>query len=235
MVTTKRIIALALGTWTCLSGRLAPARDVEAYPKLTVSIPRICAPRIDGDLTDIGWTHASLKGGVAIIDLVHSWQHAPMHRTDSPRIVYLGYDEEALYICMVTHVKDAAEWIDAPDNGWYGDALEFNIWPDPKKGFVNLVINAAALYGQNCFDGTERHDKIKVASKATDIRWNLEVAIPFKWLRMPTPSPGDRVPLTLAVREPKKKSNHNKGQGLLWKALRGKVKIKDAGTGVFTR
>jgi len=94
-----------------------------------------------------------------------------------------------------------------------------NLWPDPEKGHVGLVINAAGLFGVNSFDGVERHDPIKIASKATDIRWQLEVAIPFKWLRMPTPNPGDRIPITLAVREPKKKTNNERWGHLMFHDL----------------
>jgi|GEM_PF-1798481 len=216
------------------------ARDPNVYPKLSVQIPRMSAPRVDGDLTDIGWTEASRKGGSVVIDLIHSWQHAPIYRSDSPRIVHIGYDSEAIYIAMITHMPDAANTIDAPDNGWLGDALAVDICVDPTvvegtKGYIGLVINAAGLYGANSFDGKSREGPIKIASNISDIRWQLEVAIPFKWLKMDPPSPGDRIRISFTAREPAKELNNKKAKGLLWNAQRGVPKIERFGEGVFGR
>jgi len=106
------------------------AADPEVYPRLKVSIPRMTAPRIDGDLTDIGWTEVGRKGGSTVVDLLHSWQHAPIRRIEHPRIVYLGYDNEALYVSVINYHPDPKSLAE-PENGWLGDAFTLCVQPDP--------------------------------------------------------------------------------------------------------
>jgi hypothetical protein len=104
----------------------------------------------------------------------------------------------------------------------------------PEEGFVNLVIDAAAFFGINSFDGIERRD-IKIASKTTDIRWNLEVAFRFKFLRMTPPNRGDRVSITLARSRTKEEDQQQQRTGPPLEGFAGPSQNRAHGFGIFTR
>ncbi len=168
-----------------------PAFCAGQVPNYRLTIPRITPPRIDGDVTDLAWTECSLKNGKIVIDL----DNAANFRVDLPRIAYLGYSSQALYVCVINFTPDPKKLVSAkPQTFWFGDDVELYIQPAgfTEAEFVQIGITPDGGVGQLCHDGRNRDaTEVKTASVRADNRWCLEVAIPFSYLGVPPPKPGD--------------------------------------------
>ncbi len=180
-----KTVTLAFLLWSSIAfcaGQVANFRLV---------IPRISPPRIDGDITDITWTECSLKDGKVVIDLGNEANS----RVDCPRVAYIGYSNQALYLCVINFSQDPGKLISAgPKAFWYGDDIELYIQPAgfAPEVYVQIGITPNGEAGQMCIDGKERNiTDVKIASTKSGIRWCCEIAVPFSYLGVPPPKPGD--------------------------------------------
>lgn len=164
-------------------------------PNHTLTIPRISTVRIDGDLTDIGWTEASEKGAKIVSDLSGDGRR----RSPYPRVAYVGYDSTAFYVGGVVYSPDAAKLRGGSGRSLYqGDCIELIFQTDParRQDFVYLGVSVS---GDVCVipfaaAGTPpAYDESLVKAKASrdDIRALIEVAIPWTFLQVAPPRAGD--------------------------------------------
>jgi len=220
-----RVVVVQLLAITLLAAQAA-ADVTGPHEKLTVNIPRITAPRIDGDLTDIGWTEASIKGGRAVVDLLFSWKHPPQKRLKRPAIVYLGYDNEALYVSMI-HFDPDAESRPVPKSCWTDDGMTLHLMSTADKGPVQLKMNGACV-AVNSLDGKKRKSGFaKVREHTEGITWRIEAAIPFDWLQLGTPETGDTWGISIALN-----LNRENVAGV-WSMQTGQFKVKELSHAVF--
>ena len=169
-------------------------------PNYELVVPRIAAPNIDGDITDLSWTEASQKNGKIVIDL----NNEAKFRVPLPRIAYLGYDQEALYLCIINFCADPAKLVAAgAGHFWNGDDMEVFIQPDLRNdGFTQVAVTPDGVVCGKDYDQVPRDRQlVRAASAKSDLRWMVELAIPYRFLGVPPPKPGDRWGLNLSGRQ----------------------------------
>jgi len=167
-----------------------PGAAAGKRPNLRFTIPRITAPAIDGDSTDIAWTEASLKDGKVVVDLTLGGRR----RVDLPRIVYAGYDSESLYFCVINFCEDPSKLKGGPRRMfWQGDDIEARIQTDPASpAYFLLGVTPENVAVLKCCGGTVEPDEklVRTQSRRDGIRWVCEIAIPFAALKLPPPEAG---------------------------------------------
>jgi len=182
---TLIIVTLCIGPAT-----FAGAGRISSKKELTV--PRITAPRIDGDVTDIAWTTAALKGGKTVVDT----QKDGVYRMRYPRVTYIGYDNEAIYVSTIVFAPDTTKLHDGGKFFWQGDDVEFHIQTntDDRESYIVQVATTPKGYvGLINHDKVNRDkDRLKIAVTTDSIRWVSEIAIPFEMLGVKPPKVGDR-------------------------------------------
>lgn len=160
-------------------------------PNANVTMPRISCPRIDGDLTDMGWTEASQLNAKVVVDVVASGYA----RSKSPRVAYFGYDNVAMYFAFIDYSPDPSKLASNPAKGfWQGDSIEIYIQWDRKdpKAYIQFGFTPRGETLALPADEKPRPaDGYQVATRREGIRWCTEVAIPFKYLGVPPPKPGE--------------------------------------------
>lgn len=146
-------------------------------PNLSITIPTIEAPKIDGDLSDAGWLKASCLGSKIVVDLANTVDTL----SEYPRIAYVGYDAENLYVAFVIYAPDVTQLVSEASRWWSCDEVE--VFVDPQKSGTLIQLGFTA-------GGLASDAGAKYAIKKDGIRWAGEIAIPFALLGA-TPKKGD--------------------------------------------
>ena len=166
-------LVLALGT-------LAAA----AVPNLELTVPKVAkAPTIDGKLNDAAWVNASIKGGKTVVDLDNTGTSI----SEYPRIAYLCWDDEALYVAYTIFAPDVTKLQAAAGSVWSNDEVEIFLDPNQKGAYTQWGIDAGDTV-ESSIPGRE----IKVATAKSGIRWVIEVAIPWDQTGASAPAVGDK-------------------------------------------
>lgn len=148
------------------------------------------APQIDGMLNDAAWVTASQLGAKTVVDL----SSASTSITPFPRVAYLAFDEEALYVLFVNYSPSPEALAVSSDTVWHNDEVEVFIHP-AGMDYRQVIVDAAGRMN----DEGELLG-VKVAINKTDIQWIVEMAIPFASLGQ-TPKAGDVWRLNLTGRQ----------------------------------
>lgn len=154
------------------------------------------APNVDGVLTDATWLQASQKGSKVAIDI----NHTATALVPYPRVAYLAYDDEAIYVAVVAYVPDPDKLVTNMSTTSHNDEIEVFLGP-ASGGYHHIIVTAGGemshrQYNTQTSDGIELHHAVKV----DDIKWVVELAIPFESLGE-TPSAGDQWKLNLTGRQ----------------------------------
>jgi hypothetical protein len=146
-------------------------------------------PRIDGLLTDPAWEKADKVTG-----FVETWKNIPVSQQ---AIASLVYDKNNLYVafnCLESNISSLVAKAAARDaNVWGDDCIE--VFLDTNRDYSTYFQLIANVVGTQS-DGRGKNKAIwnpkwKVATSIGDTHWNVEVAISFKELDVPTPEPGE--------------------------------------------
>lgn len=179
---TRVFAALSLSLCVVLAfGAFAAAANLE------MTVPKVKkAPTIDGKLSDATWLEASIKGGKTVVDL----NNTGTALSEYPRIAYICYDDTALYVAFRIFATDANKL--ATSGGvWSNDEIEIFLEPNKKGLYTQWGIDAGGK-----IDSNDPSKKIEHAIAKSGIRWDVEVAIPWKVVGA-TPKVGDKWGLNL--------------------------------------
>ena len=189
------LAAAALGIGIAGWGSL----DAAPAPKLT-AVKVAKPPALDGKLDDEAWAAASARGGKAVIDLSETGDALAA----TPRIAYLAYDKDALYLAFVipTAKKLTADEKEGGDI-WNDDEHEL-FWQLKKGGpYGHLCVNVAGAKHTEVKDGDApewKLEKIRAAAGKSATAHVVEVAIPFAAVGG-APAPGTAWRVNLAGHE----------------------------------
>lgn len=152
---------------------------------LQFSIPKVDqAPVIDGKLDDAAWLTASIKGGKFISDVSSTGTTL----IDYPRIVYAGYDANALYVAYQMFAPDVNALIVDDAKWWYNDEVELIMQPNQTGAVIQFGFVTNGVVGSN---GVST-DGVKNAVVKEGIRAVIEVAVPWSTLGVSAPQVGDK-------------------------------------------
>lgn len=140
------------------------------------------APVIDGVLDDSAWLTASQMGAKAIVDQ----DNLSTKISDFPRVVYLAYDNQSLYIGFYISTQDSnALTIDA-DSYWNNDEVEVAlVCPEP-YGYNKVTVIADGTVVEESGTG-----QVRAAVSKTATSWTVEIMMPFECLWVDAPKAGD--------------------------------------------
>ncbi|HHT26057.1 MAG TPA: hypothetical protein GXZ82_02255 [Firmicutes bacterium] len=150
-----------------------------SYPNLSVTIPKVSAPVIDGKLNDAAWLTASIAGGKYVVDASNMGDQL----TQYPRVAYVGYDDNALYVAVMVFTPDVAKLVGEGPNWWTTDEVEIFVDPFHAGAPIQIGITSAGHISVSDVDA--------VVSKE-GIRWIVEAAIPWSAIGGIAPKPGDK-------------------------------------------
>lgn len=167
-----------------LIGLLAAGLASATTPNFTFTIPKISAPTIDGDLDDSAWVEASQKGGKVVVDLSHDG----FTITKYPRVAYIGYDENAVYVAFVIYSPDPSKLVGDRSNWWENDEVEIFLEPNKGGSYTQIGVTSA---------GAIAPEGVKASVKKDGIRLVVEVAVPYSVLGAEAPKVGDKWGLNL--------------------------------------
>lgn len=183
-------MTVVLGLWVGL-GAFASAQT----PNLSFTVPRVSqAPKVDGALNDATWLQASQKGGKTVVDLNHTGNAL----TQYPRVAYLGYDDNALYVAFVIYAPNPKALVTGNPGASNNDEVEIFLSAVP-GGYNQILVTADGTMDQNV-RGSAAPVEVSHAVAVGDISWIVEVAIPFKSIGR-TPKAGDKWTLNLNGRQ----------------------------------
>jgi len=141
-------------------------------PNLEFVVPKVDkAPEIDGKLDDAAWLNASIKGGKTVVDL----DNTGTELTEYPRIAYLCWDDEALYVAYTIFAPDVTKLETAAGSLWSNDEVELFLDPDQKGLYTQWGVDA----GDNLQASVPGRDQVKMVASKSGIRWVIEMAIPW--------------------------------------------------------
>lgn len=160
-------------------------------PKIARAVRLSRAPRVDGRLDDAAWSRLA-----PIADFVQQQPREGQAPTEATE-VFIGYDDEALYVGARLHRKDPkalARAVTRRDG--YGNSEKFTITFDPQMdrrtavGFGVSVAGVRSDFRHTQDDdmrGREsQYDPVWTAATHEDASgWTAEMRIPFSQLRFP--------------------------------------------------
>jgi len=133
------------------------------------------APQIDGDLGDPAWRNASS---------VDSFQLYTGAKPASEQTkAYLLYDREKLYIAFICYDSNI-RGLKSDDDVFKGDTVELFLDPGRSFEYTHVAVNPRGKVYFAWQIGDRKND-VKTATKVIDDRWQVEMAIPFKDIKMP--------------------------------------------------
>ncbi|MBU0607458.1 MAG: hypothetical protein KKI08_06200, partial [Armatimonadetes bacterium] len=168
--------------------------QVPDYPVMIV--PRLPAPKIDGNIEDAEWADAARTTGfVGLNDNA---------LVEDQTTIVCGWDDTALYVaadCTDPKARPlVAQFRDRDSAVYMEDALDIILQPGPEPyPFYQLVSNAAGTVFDCAIDrrqitkvDTKFNPDWTVATTRAPGRWTLEARIPFAALGRATPKDGER-------------------------------------------
>lgn len=146
-------------------------------------------PVIDGELDDNAWVEVAKSFNGVLTGWKNQYGTA---LAKNQRIIYLGYDDEALYIGMIAYVDDVgslrySNWV------FYDDSLEVHI-ENTMGEYFQMGISCGGQWDIGRLDKIFFFDG---ASKIGANYWSTEVAIPWEQIRV-RPTPGTEVGFNFA-------------------------------------
>lgn len=180
----KVAVAALLGA--CLTLGVAAAASAADPARLQVNIPKIDkAPVLDGKLDDAAWVTASIKGGKFISDVSSTGDKL----IDYPRIAYVGYNSDALYVAYVMFAPDVNQLVFDQAKWWYNDEVEIILQPKQAGAVIQYgIVN----------NGTTSSPDIQAAVVKEGIKVVIEVAIPWSAVKASAPAVGEKWGLHLS-------------------------------------
>lgn len=208
-------------------------------------------PKIDGSLDEPAWRQAQPLGGFTVLRsqaakmllaVIGTTKLGPESELPAGRPVTLRllYDDRCLYIAF-----DIAE--PRPEKMrrkhtrhdhmllWQDDTAEFILDPDAdRKRYFHFMINGDGVVTDGEFGpGIGRRERFKwtcawkCASRLANGRWIVEIAVPFKDLRVRAPRPGDvwlanflhHTYATFKRRLPNRMTVDSRGEAAAWSPL----------------
>lgn len=167
-------------------------KALESVPHSVATIPKVSvAPKIDGTLAPGEWEHAAkLFGGLSIGALfVH---------LGKTFVVYAAYDEERLYLMIVSPTSDMQLRADTQENGnvrvGMDDAVEIFLSPDGEEArYYQIIGNSLGYYYSSHAGDSKWRGKWDFANTLYEGFWFAEFAIPFSALGLSkAPDSGSR-------------------------------------------
>jgi hypothetical protein len=149
------------------------------YPNLSVFVPKVSAPVIDGKLDDAAWLSASIAGGKFVVDASNTGDKI----TTYPRVAYVGYDENALYVAVMAFSPDVSQLVGTAPSWWNTDEVEIFIDPFHAGAPIQIGVTSA---GYISVPGVEA-----VVTKE-GIKWIVEAAISWSAVGGIAPKAGDK-------------------------------------------
>jgi len=182
------VLAVLVGT---LGGPAIQRLGAQPSPKIARAVRLSRAPRIDGRLDDAAWSRLT-----PIADFVQQQPREGQAPTEATE-VFIGYDDEAIYVGARLHRKDPkalARAVTRRDG--YGNSEKFTITFDPQMdrrtavGFGVSVAGVRSDFRHTQDDdmrGREsQYDPVWTAATREDSSgWTAEMRIPFSQLRFP--------------------------------------------------
>lgn len=176
---------------TVISASIVTFIVLFALPILAVGkrgeVPEIVAaklyhvPNIDGSLDDEAWVEIarSFKG------VITGWKTLDGKRLiENQRVVYIGYDDDALYLGMISYVGDVESLIRGT-GVWQDDAFEIHL-ENTKGEYFQYGISCSGDWA----NGTpEKEFSFVSSARIGKDHWSAEVKIPWKEINV-QPSPG---------------------------------------------
>lgn len=165
--------------------------DAQPSPKIARAVRVSRAPRIDGRLDDAAWSRLT-----PIADFVQQQPREGQAPTEATE-VFIGYDDEAIYVGARLHRRDPKELARAVTRrDGYGNSEKFTITFDPQMdrrtavGFGVSVAGVRSDFRHTQDDdmrGREsQFDPVWTAATQEDASgWTAEMRIPFSQLRFP--------------------------------------------------
>ncbi|HHW09002.1 MAG TPA: hypothetical protein GXX29_03385 [Firmicutes bacterium] len=153
-------------------------------PNLTLTAAKVSsAPTLDGVVNDKAWVEASQRGAKVVVDLNNTGDKI----TSLPRVAYVAYDDEALYVAYINYTLN-------PDALTVGNVVhnndEVELFIEPAgKTYVQIIVDNAGE--------TMNGQLINYAVKKADIQWIVELALPWANLEVDPPKPGDQWKINL--------------------------------------
>lgn len=195
MVKSLRVPLLLLTVAMVVFGAFSMASA--QTPNLTHTIAKVSqAPTIDGNLSDATWLQASLKGSKLVSDISHDASRL----TPYPRVAYLAYDESALYVGVIVYAPDTSKLVTNMPAASHNDEVEVFLAPD-NNGYHQFIITAGGDIAHNTRGVVKNANaEVEYEVSVTDIKWTLELAIPFESLGH-TPSAGDEWKININGRQ----------------------------------
>jgi hypothetical protein len=178
-------LTTAMVVSVCLVLGLAAMAAAAGPSLLQFTIPMVDkAPVIDGILDDAAWLDASIKGGKFISDV--SSTGAAL--VDYPRIVYAGYDADALYVAYLMFAPDVNA-LKTDDAKWfYNDEVELIMQPNQTGAVVQYGFVTNGDIGTNGVSS----EGIKNAIVKDGVRVVIEIAVPWSTIGVAAPKVGDK-------------------------------------------
>jgi len=177
--------ALVLGLIFAL-GAFAAAANLE------ITVPKVNrAPSIDGKLNDAAWLNASINGGKFVVDVDNNGTVI----SEYPRIAYIAYDDNALYVAVRVFAPDVNKLMTTAGSVFSNDEIEIFLDPAKKGVSYQWGIDAGGVQDSSHGPGPIEH-----AISKSGISWVIETAIPFKVLGV-TPKAGDKWGFNLCGRQ----------------------------------
>lgn len=160
-------------------------------PELTVN--RMNAPEIDGQISADEWTSASRYTGFSKLPGAKVSHHQPEVR--------FGYDDHALYIALVSKGHQRAPVADKTrrdSNVWEDDGVELYLQPKPGKLYQIIINPQGVVFDRRIRKGGSAAENaawncegLRAVTKVSNEVWSTELAIPFSDLGLTAPKPGD--------------------------------------------
>lgn len=170
---------LFFGVWSSMAAGAA---------NLTMYIPQVEPPVLDGKLNDKTWLDASLQGSKYVVDLSHLGEKI----SSTPRIAYVGYNTSGLYVAFIVFAPHLNRLVVNQPNWWNNDAVEV---------FVNIP-GRSAIYELGVIStGYASDSNVQVAMTKDGIKWTIEVIIPWSSFGTGMPKAGDVWNMNLCGRQ----------------------------------
>lgn len=175
------------GAWAAFSKR------VDDYLGATTVVPRLAqTPVLDGTMPEIKWPGAAAVTGFRVFQGNATLNDPAKFQTT----VYLGYDDQALYIayvCNAENFKTLVATCKKRDSAvWRDDCADFTILPanQPKDKFFHYIVNADGALFDALGESSQWNGKSAIARGRDEKAgaWIMEVAIPWSdFGRKPVP------------------------------------------------
>jgi len=151
-------------------------------PNLATVAARVSeAPVIDGVLDDAAWLTASQMGAKLVCDQDNTGAFISAY----PRVAYLAYDDNNLYVGIKIFTADASALVTEAASYWNTDEVEVFLECPDTMMYYKITVTSAG----DCYEASGIGLSTAAVSKG-DTYWVIEAVMPFVTLGK-TPKAGD--------------------------------------------